>query len=426
MKNNTVGERASDSEAPPQAAASVRNICRWQREYQNSLPKKPKIPDPALTRELAHGWILSFLGPLEALLWGRWQYWARVQIAPDLPREETGFHLGGDHQLLLPTDGIPRIEFAGTLHPLVRGMLTRCLNAVAGEHPSGDEWMGWSSFSNFDYFLDWLLFALGHEGHPELPREPSPGASMRLFQLFDLTPLLLWSHDGLGQLLAECQHGRANGFFPTPHSVCELLTLVNGNGDHRLEKTCDPTCGSGRMLLHASNVSLRLFGQDIDATMCKTTLVNGYLFAPWLAKPIWWLDDATLLRGNSLSLEPGEPVNGAAPCQCGNPDCGNEMARLWRQGDALLRALRQPHQAQGQNNSSNDRNSEHIASTPCVARTQPEGKNGAPSPLDLESEEASIDVEASRLSAPILKRRASTRAKQCEGQLELALNDSLS
>ena len=34
----------------------------------------------------------------------------------------------------------------------------------------------------------------------------------------------------------------------------------------------DPCVGSGRLLLHASNISLRLYGQDIDplaVAMCK-------------------------------------------------------------------------------------------------------------------------------------------------------------
>jgi hypothetical protein len=40
------------------------------------------------------------------------------------------------------------------------------------------------------------------------------------------------------------------------------------------------------MLLHASNFSLCLFGQDIDplaVAMCKS---DGVLYAPWLAFPL--------------------------------------------------------------------------------------------------------------------------------------------
>jgi hypothetical protein len=56
--------------------------------------------------------------------------------------------------------------------------------------------------------------------------------------------------------------------------------------DPRVISVADPCVGSGRMLLHASNRSLRLYGQDVDplaVVMCK---INGSLYAPWLAFPL--------------------------------------------------------------------------------------------------------------------------------------------
>src|SRR5262249_50434974 len=82
------------------------------------------------------------------------------------------------------------------------------------------------------------------------------------------------------------------GFYPTPHNVVELMVRLTMNaskeagGDARLRPTCDPCVGSGRMLLHASNLSLALSGQDIDplaVVMCK---LNGVLYAPWIAFPL--------------------------------------------------------------------------------------------------------------------------------------------
>lgn len=40
------------------------------------------------------------------------------------------------------------------------------------------------------------------------------------------------------------------------------------------------------MLLHASNISMNLYGQDIDplaVAMCK---INGALYAPWMSFPL--------------------------------------------------------------------------------------------------------------------------------------------
>ncbi|HTM67308.1 MAG TPA: N-6 DNA methylase, partial [Flavipsychrobacter sp.] len=39
---------------------------------------------------------------------------------------------------------------------------------------------------------------------------------------------------------------------------------------------CDPTCGSGRMLLAAAKINRRLnyYGADVDLTCCKMTVLN--------------------------------------------------------------------------------------------------------------------------------------------------------
>jgi hypothetical protein len=82
------------------------------------------------------------------------------------------------------------------------------------------------------------------------------------------------------------------GFYPTPHSVVESMVRMtmhdagrDGRDPRRLSD-CDPCVGSGRMLLHGSNHSLRLYGQDVDllaVAMCK---INGALYAPWLVFPL--------------------------------------------------------------------------------------------------------------------------------------------
>jgi hypothetical protein len=82
------------------------------------------------------------------------------------------------------------------------------------------------------------------------------------------------------------------GFFPTPHPVVELMvrmTMHDAQAEGRDPRTltvCDPCVGSGRTLLHASNFSLALFGQDIDPLAVATCKINGVLYAPWLAFPL--------------------------------------------------------------------------------------------------------------------------------------------
>ena len=141
--------------------------------------------------------------------------------------------------------------------------------------------------------------------------------------MFDASALILCPSDYLGDVLAESQYGRRQGFFPTPHTVAECLALVNfsADEDHRLERVVDPCVGTGRLLLHASNFSLRLYGADIDATLTRACLVNGYLYAPWLVRPLGWLD------GLGEVPEPAEAIDEAiaaaapqAPFATAEPD----------------------------------------------------------------------------------------------------------
>ena len=114
---------------------------------------------------------------------------------------------------------------------------------------------------------------------------------MRLYQVFCLDALLLWPHDYWGDLLAQSAYGKGQGFYPTPHTVCEAMTRMLMDGkDCRRQSVCDPCVGTGRFLLHASNSSLSLYGMDIDPLLCQATLVNGYLYSPWLVRPIPWLE----------------------------------------------------------------------------------------------------------------------------------------
>jgi len=63
------------------------------------------------------------------------------------------------------------------------------------------------------------------------------------------------------------------------------------------------------MLLTASNYSLSLHGQDINETVIKATLINGYLYAPWLVKPLPFIDSI------KDSAEASDRMTEAAPPQ---------------------------------------------------------------------------------------------------------------
>ena len=237
---------------------------------QSILAAKPRTPKPlAAPLELEHGWLLPYLLAAEGELWGRWEHWHDTMLA--------GRVIGS----------IPLINWES--NSAARRMVETSLNSVT-THGS---WQGWGSWQVFDYFLDWLLFGFGHRGQLVLPVEPADftGASERLYQVFNLETLLAWPHDYLGEILAENRHGQHLGFYPTPMSVAQMMAAMTvGGEDARTKSVCDPCVGTGRLLLAASNHSYRLYGCDLNPTVIKATLVNGWLYAPWLVRPFPFLD----------------------------------------------------------------------------------------------------------------------------------------
>ena len=139
--------------------------------------------------------------------------------------------------------------------------------------------------------LDWLCWGLVlNREEPRLGEE----VNEKLYRQVNLEPLLEKPHDYLGAHVSESKARGWNptGFYPTPHNVVECMVRMvmhdagKDGRDPRTYSVCDPAVGSGRMLLHASNVSMALYGQDIDplaVAMCK---INGALFAPWMSFPL--------------------------------------------------------------------------------------------------------------------------------------------
>jgi hypothetical protein len=248
----------------PKRASFVDSAKQWQ---------PPKKLDPELHRDLEHGWLLPYLLEIDSRLWGRWDYWSDTYMA----------------QNLLDSP-IPKIDFVegDQTNSLGYKHLSHCLNLIT----NCNDWQGWGSWQHMDYFLDWLLFGLGHHGNKELPTEKSDqrGASMRLYQAFNLG-IQSFPADYFGTILAENRHGRSQGFYPTPHTIVEMMVRMTfGSEDCRDKTVCDPCLGTGRMLLYASNYSLRLYGNDINETVLKAAIVNGFLYAPWMVRPLPFLD----------------------------------------------------------------------------------------------------------------------------------------
>jgi len=264
-------------------------------------PRQPKRLEPP--PDVQHGWMLPYLLDADEFLWRRWHHWYETALAG---------------QVVAP---IPQIEWQR--HDAGFKMLDRSL-AVISKH--GD-WRGWGSWSAFDYFLDWLLFGFGHKGQPQLPEEKDDfeGANVRLYQVFNLETLLAYPYDYLGDMLAENHHGRHLGFYPTPMELCELMArMIIGDEDARTKSVCDPCVGTGRLLLSASNFSYRLHGCDINPTVIKATLINCYLYAPWLVRPFPFLDRRLCDPSQSQN------VSDAIAAQTNLPGTEHDAVEQWK------------------------------------------------------------------------------------------------
>lgn len=296
----------------------TRSDARQHLRSKSYKPKRRKNIIPNLKRNLKHGWLLPFLAQTDRYVWGRWDYWSQCQAIPEhawlrwkiepilammsdrlaepLPRfviEET-----------LPAYPIPQIEWQYS--PLAESMLHASLDAI----PTHGEWQTWSAWEYVDFFLDWCLFGFGHPAYRTLPIEPSgcEGASMRLYQIFNLGILQLYPEDYLGRILPEIcsKKGQRNqGFYPTPlvmtSCMSEIISLSqNEREDNRIKTFYEPACGTGAMMLAQSNHCLTGIGQDIDSTLLKCALFQFYAYAPWYAVPVWWLGNTDLLLGDSL------------------------------------------------------------------------------------------------------------------------------
>jgi len=192
-----------------------------------------------------------------------------------------GYHLRTLEAGKLLDEPIPQIVFGPPNQRVFK--LLQDWSALVGRDCGG--------WSDFRVLLDWLGWGLAlNNEEPRLSEQ----VNEKLYRQVNLGPLLEKPYDYLGDYVAR---NKVNGwnptaFYPTPHNVVELIvrmtmhdTRIEGK-DSRLASVLDPCVGSGRMLLHASNYSCNLWGQDIDplaVAMCK---INGALYAPWLSFPL--------------------------------------------------------------------------------------------------------------------------------------------
>jgi len=184
---------------------------------------------------------------------------------------------------------IPKVEYGAPSEEAVRNM-AECVDII---------WRSYAAWSGFSHLCEWLAYGLG-VSRTNMPPEPSvlpQKTQEELYRTFSLDLWLRAPHDYLGKFASEGK-GRGknwnpNAFYPTPHNVCECMVQMqmadqirDGEGDWAFKSVCDPCVGTGRMLMHAGNHSLVLYGADIDGLMVLCSKINGAIFVPWMVCPV--------------------------------------------------------------------------------------------------------------------------------------------
>ncbi len=256
---------------------------------EGRLPRVEDTPPPWHYR----GWLLPYVIAIHA----------HHVAVPD----RWGYHLRTLEAGHLLDEPIPVITF-GPPQRMVFGLLEDWCRLI------GRDCGGWNDFRAL---LDWLCWALAlsHE-QPKL----TEATNEKLYRQVNLQPLLEHPHDYLGAFVAErtATGWNPTAFYPTPHAVVECLVQMTMHDAHtegrdpRSCSVCDPCVGSGRMLLHASNISLVLYGQDIDPLAIAMCKINGALYAPWLAFP---LPESIIGKPSALSTSTRACVSTASTTQ---------------------------------------------------------------------------------------------------------------
>jgi len=249
--------------------------------------------DYTFEERTCRGWLIPFLFDIETMFWGRWEYWARTLEAGKLLDEP-----------------IPQISFIGEGCNTAgdnKKMLSKCL----------DHYRAYTVSARLADLLEWILWGFGDRDQEERPSRVNEVLNEHWYRTFNLGLMIKFPQDYFGDIYAEERSpdsNRRSGFFPTPHNIVEAMVRMtmegptekadNGDRDQREFSVCDPCVGTGRMLMHASNYSVNLYGVDIDRTCVMACKVNGYLYMPWLIRPAPWLKKAEgVSHGDSL-LDP--------------------------------------------------------------------------------------------------------------------------
>lgn len=205
------------------------------------------------------GWLIPYLIMLDHKYFQRWDYWSKAVLLDKIPK-----------------DPIPVVPFRAShvyQQKQVINNLNKCLSYAENRYTNP-----------LNKFIDWILWGLNQgDSFPSIDEKTDDF----WYRTFNLGLFYEEPADHFADIACEHCVGKYSGYFPTPGPVTELMVRMNFGGEpthqHKRMSVCDPCCGTGVMLLYASNYSLNLYGIDINPLLTKIAKVNAYIYVPWLA-----------------------------------------------------------------------------------------------------------------------------------------------
>jgi type I restriction-modification system DNA methylase subunit len=145
---------------------------------------------------------------------------------------------------------------------------------------------GQSLHTAFTDLLDWTLlpFKKCHDAEQQSEAIQTYQSHHKATQLITLLTIIGDLSEGfadpLGELYMQAISNGHNGQYFTLEHVCDMMAAMTIGADLQDgQSICDPTCGSGRMLLSAAKINrfTIFYGADLDITCCKMALLNMLL-----------------------------------------------------------------------------------------------------------------------------------------------------
>jgi hypothetical protein len=255
-----------------------------QLEKERRKAQKALTADHVRERTAEKGWQLEQIVAIESIIRGRWALWAAILANEDI---------GPPDVFKIPPLGLTSSRAGGETPDTPVELTPWQRRMIGSRHEARSHWHKTLDFVtgrgvHLPQVFEWLLWAYGSasvERRPDLP----DAAEVAMYK-FEPQRMIAHACDWASDYAVD-YYGRqkaGNAWFPTPVDICvlttQMMTGADPDEDTRALTINEPCCGTGVMLLAASDYSLDLSAQDVDRSMCLMCETQGYWYIPWLVR----------------------------------------------------------------------------------------------------------------------------------------------